>query len=76
MLLGVGIDILSLTRLSSLLHRRTSPRSLARRICAPRELREFDALFPAFLATNRRSGAETMEEKDKNDKVLRFLSAR
>jgi len=40
MLLGIGIDILSLSRLEGLIGRRGGD-ALARRICCPRELEEF-----------------------------------
>ena len=42
MVLGIGIDILSLTRISALVQRRTAL-ALAKRICSPRELAEIPA---------------------------------
>jgi phosphopantetheinyl transferase (holo-ACP synthase) len=46
MLLGVGIDILSLTRFQAVITRR-SPQTLAKRICTPIELKRFQKLLPS-----------------------------
>lgn len=54
MLVGVGIDILSLSRFASLLARR-SPELVAKRICSPIELRAFgkedESAVLRFLST-------------------------
>jgi hypothetical protein len=66
MLLGVGIDILSLTRFGALLSRR-APSTVAKRICSPAEYKQFQSLFPS-------SPVNHISEPD--DKVLRYLSTR
>lgn len=43
MLLGLGVDLLSLPRFEALISRRTAHR-LAERICSPRELAAFASL--------------------------------
>jgi len=60
MLLGVGIDILSLTRFQALINRRTAQK-LAKRICAPTEYKRYQAL-----------GSSSTSNKE----ILRFLSTR
>jgi holo-[acyl-carrier protein] synthase len=60
MLLGVGIDILSLTRFQALITRR-SPQKLAKRICSPTEYKRYQALSPSSTS---------------NQEILRFLSTR
>ena len=60
MLLGVGIDILSLTRFQALITRRT-PQKLAQRICSPTEYKRYQALSPSSTS---------------NQDILRFLSTR
>jgi holo-[acyl-carrier protein] synthase len=64
MLLGLGVDLLSLPRLEALLARRT-PRRLAERICSPRELASF-ALLPS-----KHPDASTLQAQQ-----LRFLASR
>lgn len=62
MILGIGIDILSIARLEGLIQRRTA-RRLAERICTAREYAEFSQLDhpePSTLYT----------------KQVRFLSSR
>jgi hypothetical protein len=66
MLLGVGIDILSLPRFGVLLARR-SPTTIAKRICSPTELKQFQSLFPP---------THFAFENNENDKTLRYLSTR
>lgn len=66
MLLGVGIDILSLTRFGVVLSRRTPP-VVAKRICSPAEYKRFQSLFPSS-PVNHRSGPD--------DRILRYLSTR
>lgn len=65
MLIGVGIDILSLSRLQGLIQRRT-PQALAKRICSPKELIKFRSLVD--------SGSNEVGKP--NDQILRFLSTR
>jgi phosphopantetheinyl transferase (holo-ACP synthase) len=76
MLLGIGIDILSIPRITALLNRRpNAPRGLARRICSPRELCEFDEL----ISKDQDVKGVTEDKEGKrqvSSKVVRFLSAR
>ena len=76
MLLGIGIDILSIPRITALLNRRrNAPRGLARRICSPRESREFDELISKIQDVQ--GVTEDKEDKGQvSSKVVRFLSAR
>ena len=60
MLLGVGVDILSLTRFQALINRRTAQK-LAKRICTPTEYKRYQALGPSSTS---------------NQEILRFLSTR
>ncbi|TXT07252.1 hypothetical protein VHUM_03422 [Vanrija humicola] len=64
MILGIGVDILSLARIEGVISRRGAAR-LAARICSAREQAQF-----AALADNT-SGADTLARAQ-----LRFLSAR
>lgn len=45
MLLGIGIDLLSLARLEGVVARRGAA-ALAKRICSPREYTEFSSIAP------------------------------
>jgi phosphopantetheinyl transferase (holo-ACP synthase) len=64
MLLGVGIDILSLTRFQALITRRT-PQKVAKRICSPIDYKRFQALTPSSSPSS-----------SSNQEILRFLSTR
>lgn len=66
MLIGVGIDILSLSRFHGVIQRRT-PQALAKRICSPKELTKLKSLLDTT------SGNQVSKS---NDQIFRFLSTR
>jgi len=52
MVLGIGIDILSLSRFQALINRRTA-QTLAKRICTPQELSQLPKSDPIRFLSSR-----------------------
>ncbi|WRT70363.1 uncharacterized protein IL334_007361 [Kwoniella shivajii] len=74
MIIGIGIDILSLTRFRNLLSRR-DPLRLAKKICTEREYESFKAL--SITRSNDISEIEGgKNESQLVDQQIRFLSCR